>query len=80
MIYLLEEKRKHKAIKVNPESAHKFEIAKDKAENAQKYHFLKLKNLTEEQIFKDFKDFEIKFENKVLGNHYFEESKAMMKK
>ena len=47
MIFLLEEKRKHRSIKVNPESSHKFDIVKDKSQNPQKYHFLKLKNLTD---------------------------------
>lgn len=50
--------------------SHQFEIAKDKASNPQKYHFLKLKNLTDEQIFRDFKDFEMNFNNRQLGNQY----------
>ena len=57
MIFLLQQKRKHRSIRINPESSHKFDIAKDRDRNPQKYHFLKLKNLTDEQIYKDFKDF-----------------------
>ena len=79
-MFLLEEKRKHMPVKVDSERSHLFEIARDKAQHSRKYHFLKLKNLTDEQIFRDFKDFEMNFDTKQLGNQYLEESKGHLKK
>lgn len=39
-----------------------------------------MKNVTEEQIFKDFQDFEMEFDGKNLGKKYLQESKALIKK
>lgn len=68
MIQILEEKRKQTKLKLDSQSSIKFEIMKDKTRNPQKYHFLKLKNLTDEQIFKEFQDYEIDFNSKSMGN------------
>lgn len=54
-------------------------ILKDKEKNPLKYNFLKLKNLTEEQIFRDYRDFELDFDPKGLGNEYLRESKLNSK-
>lgn len=65
---------------MDKERAHLLEIEKDKTKNPQKYHFLKMKNLTEEQIFKEFQDFEMDFDSKNIGKQYLYESKLHLKK
>lgn len=44
-------------MRVDSERSLKLEIMKDKIKHPQKYHFLKLKNITEEQIYREFQDY-----------------------
>ena len=55
-------------MKISLEKTLMADIAKDKALNPFKYNYLKLKKLTEQQIFSEFQDFEIEFNTKGIGD------------
>lgn len=44
-------------IKINHQKQHELEIMKDKTLNPYKYTYLRMKQLTDEQIYTEFKDF-----------------------
>lgn len=45
----------------------------DKLKNPKKYHFLSQKALSDEQIFDNFKDFDINIDFKDIGNNYLDQ-------
>ena len=66
-------------IKINHQKRHQLEILKDKTINPYKYTYLRMKQLTDQQIYTEFKEFQLNIDSHVLGNDYLKESKQRIK-
>ncbi len=62
-------------LRIDQEKKLEADIANDKLRNRHKYNFLSQKALSDEQIYREFKDFDINIDKKEVGNQYFQEFK-----